>query len=93
MNLRVTSAAASDEYDFVSRFFAPGAGVDEDPVTGSAHCCLGPYWSQRLGKSELTAYQASARGGVIRVRGAEERVYLGGKAGTVLKGELFGVSE
>ncbi|MCG2778358.1 MAG: PhzF family phenazine biosynthesis protein [Desulfobacterales bacterium] len=93
MNLRVTSAAASDEYDFVSRFFAPGAGVDEDPVTGSAHCCLGPYWSQRLGKSELTAYQASARGGVIRVRVAEERVYLGGKAVTVLKGELFGLSE
>lgn len=93
MNFRVTSAAASDEYDFVSRFFAPGAGVDEDPVTGSAHCCLGPYWSQRLGKSELTAYQASARGGVIRVRVAEERVYLGGKAVTVLKGELFGLSE
>lgn len=93
MNLRVTSAAASDEYDFVSRFFAPGAGVDEDPVTGSAHCCLGPYWSQWLGKSELTAYQASARGGVIRVRVAEERVYLGGKAVTVLKGELFGLSE
>ena len=93
MNLRVTSAAASGEYDFLSRFFAPGAGVDEDPVTGSALCCLRPYWSQRLGKSELTAYQASARGGVIRVRVAEERIYLGGKAVTVLKGELFGLSE
>ena len=75
MNLRITSAAASDEYDFVSRFFAPRAGVDEDPVNGSSHCCLGPYWSQRLGKSEFTAYQASTRGGVIRVRIAEERVY------------------
>ncbi|MBN1273504.1 MAG: PhzF family phenazine biosynthesis protein [Candidatus Aminicenantes bacterium] len=93
MNLRITRASASDEYDFVSRFFAPGAGVDEDPVTGSAHCCLGPYWSQRLGKSELTAYQASARGGVIRVRVAEARVYLGGKAVTVLKREPFGLSE
>lgn len=92
MNLRVTSAAASGEYDCVSRFFAPGAGVDEDPVTGSALCCLRPYWSQRLGKSELTAYQASARGGVIRVRVAEERIYLGGKAVTVLKGKLFGLS-
>jgi predicted PhzF superfamily epimerase YddE/YHI9 len=93
MNLRITRAAASDEYDFVSRFFAPGAGVDGDPVTGSAHCCLGPYWSQRLGKSELTGYQASALGGVIRVRVAEARVYLGGKAVTVLKGEPFGLSE
>jgi predicted PhzF superfamily epimerase YddE/YHI9 len=93
MNLRITSAPASDEYDFVSRFFAPGAGVDEDPVTGLSHCCLGPYWGQRLGKSELTAYQASTRGGVIRVRIAEKRVYLGGKAVTALTGELFGLSE
>ena len=86
--IMVTSVAAS-EYDFVSRFFAPGAGVDEDPVTGSAHCCLGPYWSRQLGKKELLAYQASARGGVVRVRVAGERVYLGGQAVTVLRGELI----
>jgi predicted PhzF superfamily epimerase YddE/YHI9 len=87
--IMVTSAATS-EYDFVSRFFAPGAGVDEDPVTGSAHCCLGPYWSRRLGKKELVAYQASARGGVVRVRVAGDRVYLGGQAVTVLRGALIG---
>jgi PhzF family phenazine biosynthesis protein len=84
----VTSASDSEEFDFVSRFFAPGAGIDEDPVTGSAHCCLGPYWGERLGKKELMAYQASARGGVVRVRVGEERVYLGGRAVTVLRGEL-----
>jgi PhzF family phenazine biosynthesis protein len=84
----VTSLAASQEYDFVSRFFAPGVGINEDPVTGSAHCCLGPFWSERLGKSELVAYQASSRGGVVRVRVGEERVYLGGQAVTVLRGEL-----
>ncbi|UCC64768.1 MAG: PhzF family phenazine biosynthesis protein [Anaerolineae bacterium] len=89
--LMVTSAAASTGYDFVSRFFAPGAGIDEDPVTGSAHCCLGPYWSARLGKEEMVAYQASERGGVVRVRVAGDRVYLGGRAVTVLRGELVGV--
>ena len=78
------------QYDFVSRFFAPGSGVDEDPVTGSAHCCLGPYWSARLGKTELLAYQASARGGVVRVRVTGDRVKLGGQAVTVLRGELAG---
>jgi len=62
----VTSRSVTPQYDFVSRFFAPRAGVDEDPVTGSAHCCLGPYWQQRLGKSDFTAFQASARGGVFR---------------------------
>jgi len=87
--LMVTSAAASSAYDFVSRFFAPGAGVDEDPVTGSAHCCLGPYWSERLGKEEMVAYQASERGGVVRVRVAGDRVYLGGRAVTILRGELM----
>jgi PhzF family phenazine biosynthesis protein len=76
-------------YDFVSRFFAPAAGIDEDPVTGSAHCCLGAYWRRQLGKSEFLAYQASARGGVVRVRVDEKRAYLGGKAVTVLKGELL----
>ena len=84
----VTSRAASSGYDFVSRFFAPGSGIDEDPVTGSAHCCLGPFWSQRLGKDELIAYQASRRGGTVRVRVSGERVYLSGQAITILCGEL-----
>jgi len=87
--IMVTSIAASSGYDFVSRFFAPGAGIDEDPVTGSAHCCLGPYWRKRLGKEEFVAYQASERGGVVRVRVAGDRVYLGGRAVTVLRGELI----
>ena len=84
----VTSRATDGPYDFVSRFFAPGLGIDEDPVTGSAHCCLGPFWSERLGKTQLLAYQASARGGVIQVRVEGERVKLGGQAVTVLRGEL-----
>lgn len=86
--VQVTARAATPGFDFVSRFFAPAAGVDEDPVTGSAHCCLGPYWSGRLGKNPLLAYQASARGGVVRVETAGERVKLGGQAVTVLRGEL-----
>jgi len=86
----VTSRADSAGYDFVSRFFAPGSGVPEDPVTGSAHCALGPYWQSRLGKSDFVAYQASPRGGVVRVRVAGDRVTLGGKAVTVLRGELLG---
>ena len=85
----VTSRSASPEYDFVSRFFAPWAGIDEDPVTGSAHCCLGPYWQKQLGKDEMTAYQASARGGVVRVRVIRDRVRLGGQAVTVMKGGLL----
>ena len=84
----VTSRSASREYDFISRFFAPQVGVNEDPVTGSAHCCLGPYWSKRLGKNELTGYQASSRGGVVRVRPEGDRVIIGGQAVTVLQGEL-----
>jgi PhzF family phenazine biosynthesis protein len=79
---------ANTPYDFVSRFFAPGAGIDEDPVTGSAHCCLGPFWEARLGKSELTGYQASARGGIVLVRCRGDRVELGGHAVTVLRGTL-----
>jgi len=86
----VTSRSRSADFDFVSRFFAPGAGVDEDPVTGSAHCALGPFWGARLGRSSFTAYQASARGGVVRVRLAGERVLLGGQAVTVLRGEFLG---
>lgn len=85
----VTSLASSPEHDFVSRFFAPAVGINEDPVTGSAHCCLGPYWARRLGKDQFVAYQASARGGVVRVRVSEDRVYLGGQAVTVLRGELL----
>ncbi len=85
----VTSRADSAGYDFVSRFFAPGSGVPEDPVTGSAHCALGPYWQSRLGKSDFVAYQASPRGGVVRVRVAGDRVKLGGQAVTVLRGELL----
>jgi PhzF family phenazine biosynthesis protein len=84
----VTSRAPGRPYDFVSRFFAPGAGVDEDPVTGSAHCCLGPFWGRRLGKQEMLAHQASARGGMVRVRLAGDRVRLAGRAVTVLRGEL-----
>jgi PhzF family phenazine biosynthesis protein len=84
----VTTRAATGPYDFVSRFFAPGAGINEDPVTGSAHCCLGPYWKERLRKEDLLAYQASARGGVVRVGVRGSRVLLGGQARTVLRGEL-----
>ena len=84
----VTAAASSAGFDFVSRFFAPAVGVDEDPVTGSAHCCLGPYWGAKLGKTELKAYQASARGGIVRMRLAGDRVLLGGHAVTILRGEL-----
>jgi predicted PhzF superfamily epimerase YddE/YHI9 len=73
----------------VSRYFAPRAGIDEDPVTGSAHCCLGPFWARQLHKDSFTAYQASARGGVVRVRLQDDRVLLGGQAVTVLRGELL----
>jgi predicted PhzF superfamily epimerase YddE/YHI9 len=84
----IVTARGNGEYDFVSRFFAPRFGIDEDPVTGSAHCCLAPYWSERLGRDELTGYQASPRGGVVRVRMAGDRVKLGGRAVTVLRGDL-----
>ena len=85
----VTSRAATNGYDFVSRFFAPRAGVPEDPVTGSAHCALAPYWTAKLGTPELVGYQASARGGVVRVRVSGDRVFLSGQAVTVLRGELL----
>jgi PhzF family phenazine biosynthesis protein len=86
----ITARGAGDGgFDFVSRFFAPGSGVEEDPVTGSAHCALGPYWEEHLGKSRFRAYQASARGGVLRVEVAGERVKLGGRAVTVLRAELL----
>jgi len=85
----VTARSSGGEFDFVSRFFAPGSGIDEDPVTGSAHCALGPYWSERLGKSEFTAFQASPRGGTVRVSLEGERVLLGGQAVTVMTAELL----
>ena len=84
----VTARADSPDYDFVSRFFAPQCGIPEDPVTGSAHCCLGPFWSARLNKTELSAFQASSRGGHVRVSVQDERVLLGGQAVTVLRGAL-----
>ncbi|NNC64789.1 MAG: PhzF family phenazine biosynthesis protein [Gammaproteobacteria bacterium] len=86
--LIVTSPSENDQFDFISRYFAPAAGIDEDPVTGSAHCCLGPFWAEQLGKTELTAFQASARGGTVQVRVAGDRVFLSGTAVTVLKGAL-----
>jgi PhzF family phenazine biosynthesis protein len=84
----VTSSATTEGFDFVSRFFAPRFGINEDPVTGSSHCALGPFWQDRLHKSELVAYQASIRGGVIYVRVTPSRVFLGGRAVTILQGEL-----
>jgi PhzF family phenazine biosynthesis protein len=86
----VVTARAAAPYDFVSRFFGPAVGVDEDPVTGSAHCALGPWWAARLGRTTLTGFQASARGGVVRVEVRGERVGLLGQAVTVLRGELTG---
>lgn len=88
MGFAVTARSNDAPYAFVSRFFAPNAGVNEDPVTGSAHCMLTPYWSQRLGRTELLAFQASARGGVVRNRIEGDRVVLGGQAVTVMRGEL-----
>jgi PhzF family phenazine biosynthesis protein len=83
----VTSRSTHPSFDFVSRFFGPRAGIPEDPVTGSAHCCLGPYWGTRLQKNQLLAYQASSRGGVVRVQLAGPRVLLGGQSVTTLRGE------
>ena len=85
----LTSRSKGGEFDFVSRFFAPAVGIDEDPVTGSAHCCLGPHWAGRLGRDSLVGFQASARGGVVRVEVKGERVQLGGQAVTVLRGDLL----
>lgn len=85
----VTSRASSPEFDFVSRFFAPRSGIDEDPVTGSAYCCLGPFWQERLGKDQFIAYQASARGGTVHIRLSGSRVTIGGQAVTVSSGSLL----
>jgi PhzF family phenazine biosynthesis protein len=85
----VTARSSQGEFDFVSRFFAPASGVDEDPVTGSAHCTLAHFWHERLGKSEFRAFQASRRGGVVSVRLEGERVILGGQAVLVAEGKLL----
>jgi PhzF family phenazine biosynthesis protein len=84
----ITAKSTMKGYDFVSRFFAPAKGVKEDPVTGSAHCALGPYWMNRFGKNKFKAYQASERGGTIGVRVDGNRVYITGNAVTVLSGSL-----
>jgi PhzF family phenazine biosynthesis protein len=84
----ILTAAGDGEYDVVSRFFAPQVGVDEDPVTGSAHCAIGPFWSERLNKQEVRCYQASERGGVVYVRTIGDRVELVGRAVTILEGVL-----
>jgi len=85
----VTARSAAPEFDFVSRFFAPGSGIDEDPVTGSSHTALAPYWAAKLHKTNMTGYQASPRGGVVRVRLAGDRVVIGGQAVTVLEATLL----
>jgi PhzF family phenazine biosynthesis protein len=86
----ITSRAEKDgPYDFISRMFGPSLGIPEDPVTGSAHCCLAPYWSQRLGKKDFFAYQASARGGELKLQLKGDRVLMSGKAVTVIRGTFF----
>jgi PhzF family phenazine biosynthesis protein len=85
----VTSRSDDPQYHFISRFFAPGSGIDEDPVTGSAHCALTPFWSERLGRESMVGYQASERSGVVRVRLSGDRVHLTGTAVTTLAGELL----
>ena len=85
----VTARSSNPEFDFVSRFFAPAVGINEDPVTGSAHCCLGPYWMKKLGKSRLRAFQASSRGGILEIELVKDRVLLRGKAVIVFEGKLF----
>lgn len=85
----VTARSADPEFDFISRFFAPRLGINEDPVTGSAHCLLAPFWAEKMGKSAFKAYQASARGGVLEVCLADGRVFISGAAVLIFQGELF----
>jgi PhzF family phenazine biosynthesis protein len=85
----VTSKSNDPKYDFISRYFAPKVGVNEDPVTGSAHCCLAPYWGKKLGKIEMVGFQASERSGVVMCEWKDDRVVLGGKAVTVFKIEVM----
>lgn len=84
----VTCRSHSPEFDFVSRFFAPASGINEDPVTGSAHCALADYWGRKLGKTDMVGFQASERGGVVRVQLAGDRVRLAGRAVIVVRGQL-----
>ena len=86
----VTARSDNPQFDFVSRFFAPAVGVNEDPVTGSAHCLLAPYWSAKLAKSKMVGYQASSRGGVVQVELRGERVMLGGAAVVFARGNIAG---
>ncbi len=86
----VTARSADPQFDFISRFFGPQVGIPEDPVTGSAHCALTPYWAAKLGKTEFNAFQASARGGELHPRLTGDRVIIGGKAVTVIEGTLKG---
>ena len=85
----IVTARADADHDFVSRFFAPASGIDEDPVTGSAHCALAPFWAERTGQTQMIGFQASARGGVVKVKLQGDRVLLQGQAVTVLRGELL----
>lgn len=85
----VTSHSDDPQFDFISRFFAPSWGINEDPVTGSAHCCLGPYWMRKTGKRSFNAFQASERGGVLKVRVEDDRVFISGQAVTIFEAELF----
>ncbi|WP_035988059.1 PhzF family phenazine biosynthesis protein [Leptolyngbya sp. KIOST-1] len=85
----IVTSVGEAPYDFVSRFFAPNLGIDEDPVTGAAHCCLSPYWREKLGQTTFLAHQSSTRGGVVKVRDEGDRIHLSGQAVTVLRGELL----
>ena len=87
----VTARSDNRQFDFVSRFFAPAVGINEDPVTGSAHCILGPYWSSRLGKSKMVGFQASSRGGVVDVELRGERVVLGGRGVVFARGNIASI--
>jgi predicted PhzF superfamily epimerase YddE/YHI9 len=89
----VTATSDKSGFDFVSRCFFPALGIDEDPVTGSAHCCMGPYWAKKLGKRQLSARQISQRGGELRLSVLDERILIYGEAVTVIKGELAGGAE
>jgi predicted PhzF superfamily epimerase YddE/YHI9 len=84
----ITAVASTPGFDFVSRFFAPQSGIDEDPVTGSTHCALADFWSKRSGRTDFRAYQCSKRGGVVFARLEGDRVVIGGQAVTVMRGEL-----
>jgi PhzF family phenazine biosynthesis protein len=85
----VTSPSGDDNYDFCVRCFVPALGIDEDPVTGSAHCALVPYWSQRIAKNEMVSHQVSKRGGTLKVSNCGERVKISGKARTIITGTLL----